>query len=160
MSTFTSFDPFRELDRVFTAATRGQSGPGIPMDIYRDGHEFVVELDLPGADPSSLEIDVDDRSLTIRAERQKSRTSESAEWLTRERSYGTYARQLTLGRGLATDKIDASYTNGVLRLVIPVAEEAKPRKISVRHDSSALNEGGDTVQGSVTQGSDRETSGS
>lgn len=158
MSTFTTFDPFRELDRVFTAAARGQSGPGIPMDIYRDGHEFVVELDLPGADPSSLEIDVDDRSLTIRAERRKSQTSESAEWLTRERSYGTYARQLTLGRGLATDKIDATYTDGVLRLQIPVAEEAKPRKISVRTDSSAIGQGGDTVQGSVADDSSTDSS--
>lgn len=134
MSSYTTFDPFREFDRVFGTVSRGQNSPGMPMDLYRDGDQFVVEMDLPGVDPSTIDIDVDDRSLTIRAERV-GRTAESGQWLTRERPTGTFARQLTLGRGLATDKIDASYADGVLRLVIPVAEEAKPRKIEVAHTS-------------------------
>ncbi|WP_237565483.1 Hsp20/alpha crystallin family protein [Ornithinimicrobium cavernae] len=132
MNTFSTFDPFREIDRVLGSVTRGQAGPGMPMDLYREGDRFVVEVDLPGVDPSTIDIDVDDRSLTIRAERAP-RNTEAGQWLTRERPTGTFARQLTLGRGLATDRIDASYADGVLQLVIPVAEEAKPRKIEVAH---------------------------
>lgn len=150
MSTFTTFDPFRDIDRVLGSVSRAQAGPGMPMDLYRDGDRFVVEVDLPGVDPSTIDIDVDDRSLTIRAERQ-GRDTEAGKWLTRERPTGTFARQLTLGRGLATDKIDASYADGVLRLVIPVADEAKPRKIAVAHESRGLTA---PVSGEVAEKSD------
>lgn len=146
MSTFSTFDPFREIDRVLGSVSRSQTGPGMPMDLYRDGDRFVVEVDLPGVDPSTIDIDVDDRSLTIRAERT-GRSTDAGQWLTRERPAGTFARQLTLGRGLATNQIDASYTDGVLRLVIPVAEEAKPRKIEVSHGRQpALTTAGDAEQ--------------
>lgn len=133
MNTFSTFDPFREIDRVFGSISRGPAAPGMPMDLYRDEDRFIVEVDLPGVDPSTIDIDVDDRSLTIRAERVGA-TAETGQWLTRERPTGSFARQLTLGRGLATDKIDANYADGVLRLVIPVADEAKPRKITVAHE--------------------------
>lgn len=144
MSTYSTFDPFRELDRVLGSVGRTQSGAGMPMDLYRDGDRFIVEVDLPGVDPSTIDIDVDDRNLTIRAERP-SRSTESGQWVTRERPTGTFARQLTLGRGLATDKIDAGYADGVLRLTIPVADEAKPRKIQVAH------EGQRTISGAIEQ---------
>lgn len=151
MSTFNTFDPFRDIDRVLGSVSRAQGGPGMPMDLYRDGDRFVVEVDLPGVDPSTIDIDVDDRSLTIRAERV-SRNTESGQWLTRERPSGTFARQLTLGRGLATDKIDAKYADGVLQLVVPVADEAKPRKITVAHEGQrGLDE---PVKGEVTQETD------
>lgn len=151
MSTFTPFDPFRDLDRVLGAVSRGQNGPGMPMDLYRDDDRFVVEVDLPGVDPSTIDIDVDDRALTIRAERV-GRSTETGKWLTRERPTGTFARQLTLGRGLATDKIDAKYADGVLQLVIPVAEEAKPRKITVSHEAQRSLE--QPVKGEVAESTD------
>lgn len=87
---------------------------------------------MPGVDPASIDIDIDDRTLTVRAARA-SVSGDDIEWLTRERRNGTFARQLTLGRGLATDRIEATYVDGVLKLTLPVAEEAKPRKISVNH---------------------------
>ena len=152
MSTYTTFDPFRDIDRVLNAVSRGQSGPGMPMDLYRDEHQFVVEVDLPGVDPSTIDIDVDDRALTIRAERV-GRNAETGKWLTRERPTGTFARQLTLGRGLATDKIDAKYADGVLQLVIPVAEEAKPRKITVAHEGQRGL--GQSVEGEVADSADK-----
>lgn len=131
MST-TTFDPFRELDRLLGSVNRTPAGMAMPMDLYRDGDHFTVAVDLPGVEPGSIDIDVEDRTLTIRAERP-STVSRDVQWLTHERQSGTFARQLTLGHGLATDRIDADYRDGVLTLTIPVAEEAKPRKISVTH---------------------------
>ena len=139
MSTST-FDPFRGLDRtfdrLFNDSLRGTTGNAImPMDLYRSGESFVAHIDLPGVDPGSIDIDVEDRTLTVRAERTASE-DEGAQWLSRERPTGTFARQLSLGRGLALDRIEADYRDGVLSLTIPVAEEAKPRKISVSHAGS------------------------
>jgi HSP20 family protein len=136
MST-TTFDPFRStfdrtFDRLFTDGLRSSAGAVMPMDLYRSGENFVARIDLPGVDPSSIDIDVEDRTLTVRAERPAPEV-EGAQWLSRERPTGTFARQLSLGRGLALDRIEADYRDGVLTLVIPVAEEAKPRKISVSH---------------------------
>lgn len=125
-----TFDPFREMDRFFSEGMRS-TGPGpMPMDLYRRGETFVAQIDLPGVDPSSIDIDVEDRTLTVRAERVREDLGE-VRWLSRERAVGTFARQLSLGSGLALDKIEADYRNGVLKLTIPVAEEAKPRKIAV-----------------------------
>ena len=125
----TTFDPFREMDRLFGEGFRA-AGPGpMPMDLYRRGETFIAEIDLPGVDPSTIDIDVEDRTLTVRAERLR-QNLDDVRWLSKERPAGTFARQLSLGRGLALDHIEADYRNGVLRLTIPVAEEAKPRKIA------------------------------
>ncbi|SEA01851.1 HSP20 family protein [Bowdeniella nasicola] len=132
----TRYDPFREMDRLFNASVRqAPVSPGMPLDLYRDGDKFVAQIDLPGVDASSIDIDVEDRTLTIRAER-RSVTGEDLEWLTHERPTGTFARQIGLGQGVAPDKIEADYADGVLTLTIPVAEEAKPRKIQVSHGGS------------------------
>ncbi|MFM6848689.1 MAG: Hsp20/alpha crystallin family protein [Terrabacter sp.] len=138
MSTTTPFDPFRSIDRTFDRllgeGLRGASASGsiMPMDLYRSGESFIAHIDLPGVDPSSIDIDVEDRTLTVRAER-RAPEAEGAQWLSRERPTGTFARQLSLGRGLALDRIEADYRDGVLSLTIPVAEEAKPRRITVSH---------------------------
>ena len=104
----------------------------MPMDLYRAGDRFVAQVDLPGVDPSSIDVDVEDRTLTIRAERREQVDSD-VQWLSHERPTGTFARQLTLGYGVASSRIEADYSDGVLTLTIPVAEEAKPRKIAVSH---------------------------
>ncbi|MDF9457893.1 Hsp20/alpha crystallin family protein, partial [Bacillus cereus] len=105
----------------------------------RDGDKYVAAIDLPGVDPASIDIDVEEGTLTIRAER-RSHAGEDAQWLSRERAVGTFARRLNLGSGLATDRISADYSDGVLSLTIPVAEAAKPRKIQVQHGTSGTNE--------------------
>jgi len=127
-----TLDPFREMDRWFSDVARTPASTAMPMDLYREGDAFVTRIDLPGVDPASIDVDVDDRTLTVRAER-KGATSEGVKWLVHERPSGTFARQLTLGYGVALDKISADYSDGVLSLRIPVAEEAKPRKIEVQH---------------------------
>ena len=129
----TLFEPFQEMDRIMNqvfGTARGSAA--MPMDLYRAGDHYVLRVDLPGADPGSIDIAVEDRTLTIRAERTV-HTDADVQWLARERPEGTFARQLTVGRGLDLDRIDATYADGVLTLTIPVAEEAKPRRIEVQH---------------------------
>jgi HSP20 family protein len=128
------FDPFRDLDRLaermFTSAVDlGQAMRAMPMDLYRDGDHWVLLCDLPGVDPATIDVDVDGRMLTIRAERKAG--PEGVEWLVAERVSGTFARQLALGDGVDVEGISASYDDGVLTLTLPVAEAAKPRKIAV-----------------------------
>ena len=130
----TRFDPFRDLDRIAermfsSAVDLGQAMRAMPIDLYRDGDRWVLKCDLPGVDPGSVDVDVDGRVMTIRAERPAG--PEGAEWLVAERVSGTFARQLTLGDAVDLEKISASYADGVLTLTLPVAEAAKPRKIAV-----------------------------
>jgi HSP20 family protein len=102
----------------------------MPVDLFRDGDSYVLHADLPGVDPGSIDVDVDGSQLSIRAQRTAD-TGEGSRWLTRERSAGTFLRQFTLGDGVDMDRISASYENGVLTVIIPVSERAKPRKIAV-----------------------------
>ncbi|WP_142121370.1 Hsp20/alpha crystallin family protein [Rarobacter faecitabidus] len=129
-------DPFRELDRLTQQVFGTNARPSsMPLDAWREGDEFVVEFDLPGIDPDKLDIDVERNVLTVRAERL-SHIPDAANAVATERSWGVFSRQLVLGDALDTDKVDADYTAGVLRLQIPIAERAKPRKINVgSHDA-------------------------
>jgi HSP20 family protein len=126
------FDPFRDFDRFTQALTSQGAGrlASMPMDAYREGDNFIVEFDLPGVDPGSIDLTVEKNALTVRAQRSWE-PKESQEVLISERPQGTFSRQLFLGEGLDADKIQASYNNGVLRLTIPVAEQAKPRKVQI-----------------------------
>ena len=130
-------DPFRQFDRlaeqVFGTAARPAA---MPMDAWRDGNEFVVEFDLPGIDPASIDLDVERNVLTVRADRQP-RTGPEVELVASERPRGVCGRQVILGDALDTSAITAAYNSGVLRLTIPVAEQAKPRKITVSTDEQA-----------------------
>ena len=133
-------DPFRELDRLTQQVLGTSARPAVmPMDAWRDGETFHVEFDLPGVDQESINLDVERNVLTIRAERP---VAESAgEQIAAERPRGVFSRQLILGDNLDLDKITASYSDGVLRLQIPVAEKAKPRKIQItteHEDSKAI----------------------
>ncbi len=132
-----TYDPFRDLDRLASNFFDTRRGPRrMPMDLYRDGDHYVLTADLPGIDPGSVDIDVDGQLLTIRAERTLP-TGEGVKWITREREAASFVRQLNLGQGIDTDRISATYSNGVLSVTIPVSEKAKPRKIAVETDESA-----------------------
>jgi HSP20 family protein len=125
-----SFDPFTELDRVTNSLLGSASAPKfMPVDLYRDGDRYVLTADLPGVEPESVDVDVDGQLLTIRAQRMAPQRQGS--WLTRERPHGTYLRQFSVGEGIDTEKIAATYDNGVLSVVLPVSERAKPRKIRI-----------------------------
>lgn len=144
-STYSPFRNLADIDRFFSSATRTPASLAMPMDLFRQGEAFVARIDLPGVDPGTIDIDVEDRTMTVRAIRH-TEAQEGVQWLTHERPSGTFARQLTLGYGVALDKIEAQYSDGVLTLTIPVAEEAKPRKISVAHSGSDRAIAGQTVQ--------------
>ena len=130
-------DPFRELDRltqqVFGPAANGSwSRPTpMPMDAYRAGDQFVVTFDLPGVDPAAIELDVERNVLTVKAERRPLELGEGVEVQVSERPLGVFSRQLFLGDTLDADRIEASYDSGVLTLSIPIAEQAKPRRIAI-----------------------------
>jgi HSP20 family protein len=133
-------DPFRDLDRFTQQALGTAARPAVmPMDAWREGEAFYVEFDLPGIDQDSLDLDIERNVVTVRAERPA--LDPNREMLATERPRGVFSRQLVLGENLDTDRIEASYHEGVLRLHIPVAEKAKPRKITIgRGDGqSALN---------------------
>lgn len=129
----TRFDPFQEMDRLVSEMFgSARSAAMMPMDLFRSGDHYVLRADLPGADPGTIDVNVEDQTLTIRAQRTAS-ADDDVQWLLQERPVGSYVRQLTVGRGLSLDQIQATYSDGVLALTIPVAEEAKPRKIEVQH---------------------------
>jgi HSP20 family protein len=104
----------------------------MPMDLCKIDDHYVLTADLPGVDPGSVDVDVDNGTLTISA-RRTARSEESAQWLANERVFGSYRRQLSLGEGVDTAAISATYENGVLTVTIPVAERAKPRRIEINH---------------------------
>lgn len=136
------FDPFHELDRVAGALLNGRQNLRLmPMDLYREGDHYILNADLPGIDPGSVDVDVDGQLLTIRAERTLAE-KDGVQWLTRERESGTFVRQLNLGQGLDLDAISAQYQNGVLSVTIPVSEKAKPRRIQIQtgQDSEVLEQ--------------------
>ena len=126
-----SFDPFSELDRLTGDLLQFRPGPKfMPVDLYRDQDQYILTADLPGVDPGSVDVDVDGQLLTVRANRTAA-AHENAKWLAQERPHGTYLRQFSLGEGVDSSRISASYDNGVLSVHIPVSEKAKPRKIQV-----------------------------
>ena len=129
-------DPFRELDRLTQQVLGNAAGTwsrpsAMPMDAWRAGDSFVVAFDLPGVDPEAIELDVERNVLTVKAERRPVAIGEQVEMQVAERPLGVFSRQLFLGETLDAERIDAHYEAGVLTLRIPIAEKAKPRKISI-----------------------------
>ncbi len=123
-------DPFRELDRLAQQVLGTANRPAaMPIDAWRDGDTFEVEFDLPGVSPESINLDVERNVVTVKAERAA--VDAKLEMLASERPRGVFSRQLVLGENLDTENIQANYDSGVLTLRIPVAEKAKPRKISI-----------------------------
>ena len=131
------FDPFSDLDAMARGLLNSQTGSArsprfMPMDLCKVDDHYLLTADLPGVDPGSVDVDVDNGTLTISAHRT-ARSEDSVQWLTNERFFGTYRRQLSLGDGIDSAKIAASYENGVLTVTIPLAERAKARKVEIAH---------------------------
>jgi HSP20 family protein len=158
MAMLTAYDPFaatsaalRALDQLTgrSGSMTAQALSGMPMDAYKIGDRFVAHFDLPGVDPGSIDLSVEGNTLTVTAERSVPQL-ENAEWTVAERPYGSYTRQLVLGRSLDTERLEASYHDGVLTISIPVAEKARARKITVtRADTPAVESR--TIEGESEQ---------
>jgi len=155
----TAYDPFASTSSVFRALDQltGRGGTttarplaGMPMDAYRVGDNFVAHFDLPGVDPGSIDLSIEGTTLTISAERSVPQI-ENAQWQVAERPFGSYTRQLVLGRSLDTDQLEASYHDGVLTVSIPVAERAKARKIPVSRADTPAQVEGRTIEGDQHQ---------
>jgi HSP20 family protein len=123
-------DPFRELDRLSQVLGTPVRPAAMPIDAYRKGDSFLVQLDLPGVEADSIDLEVEKNVLTIRAQRSRA-GADGVEMIIAERPQGSFSRQLFLGETLDTEHIKAEYVDGVLTLNLPVAESAKPRKVSV-----------------------------
>jgi len=139
------YEPFRDpFERLFSLAATGTRGPlGMPMDVYRakDG-SYHVEADLPGVNPDSVEVTVEHGTLTIRAERT-AHYGEDAHLIAAERPQGSFTRQLSLGDGVDSEHLTASYADGVLHVTIPLSPRVQPRRVEVTHSSG----GSRTVSG-------------
>ncbi|HEU4915384.1 MAG TPA: Hsp20/alpha crystallin family protein [Acidimicrobiia bacterium] len=139
-------DPFREFDRFTQQAFGTRYRPSaMPMDAYRQGDQFVVNFDLPGVDPSSIDLTVEKNVLSVSAERRWE-PAEDLQIVASERPQGNFNRQLFLGEGLDSDQVEASYENGVLSVTIPVAEQAKPRKVEISSGAGAR-----TIEATATE---------
>jgi HSP20 family protein len=136
------FDPFRDLDRLSQelwgqAAGAGSTPARMPMDAVRRGDQVEISFELPGVDPETVDVEVENNVLTVSAERrEETERREGDEVLVRERRFGRYNRQISLGDNLDPDRLEAHYHDGVLTVTVPVAEQAKPRKVEVSHGSS------------------------
>ncbi|ARX89441.1 MULTISPECIES: Hsp20/alpha crystallin family protein [Streptomyces] len=131
-------DPFREMDRI----AQQLMGPGtwskpsvMPMDAYREGDEYVVAFDVPGVAADAIDIDVERNMLTVKAERRPTAKADAVKMDLSERPLGAFSRQIVLADTLDTERIQADYEAGVLTLRIPIAERAKPRKVSINTGS-------------------------
>jgi HSP20 family protein len=131
MAMLMRADPFQQIDRIFQQMTGTLARPAVmPMDAWRSGNEFLVQFDLPGVDPASIDVTVERNELTVRAERRRPE-AEGAELVINERPMGVFTRQMFLGESLDIERLEARYDDGVLSIRIPVAEQAKPRKIEI-----------------------------
>jgi HSP20 family protein len=144
------FDPFREMDRFTEQVFNGGRAPTMAMDAFRHGDRFQVDIDLPGVDPESIDLTVERNVLTVKAERRRAQV-EGARYVVSERRQGSFSRQLFLGESLDADHVEARYHDGVLTLEIPVADTARPRRITVHGESGPAP--------AVPNGSEPETAG-
>ena len=139
-----SYDPFHHLDELRDQLISGGRTPrSFPMDAYRRGEEFLVHLDLPGINPETVEVTVENQVLTISLERRFEQR-EGDEIIVSERPQGRFSRQLRLGSTIDTDRIAASYQDGVLTITLPVSERARPRQVPVGRGGPAQIEEGAT----------------
>lgn len=130
------FDPFREFDRL--AEQFFGRADAAPFDAIRRGDEVIVELDLPGVDPESIDVTVERNQVSVRAERTRS-AHEDDVVLASGRRHGQFRRDLELGESLDANRLEAHYDNGVLTLRIPLVESAQPRKVAVTTGRPALD---------------------
>jgi len=135
MTTFQN-----RFDRLFNeafGAFAGERQPGAPtawnpvVDIYETDDAVVIKADLPGVGKEGISIDVKDRVLTIRGERSEEKEVEEEKFYRKERIYGNFQRSFNLPDAVDTEKIDASFKDGVLKVEIPKPEQAKPKQITV-----------------------------
>ena len=124
------FDPFRDIERWAHQLSAGTGSTMMPVDAYRQGDHWVAAFDLPGVDPGSIDMTVEDKVLIVSAQRSW-QPAEGEEIVVSERPQGAFTRKLALGDGLDVEHVEATYDAGVLTVRLPVAEKAKPRRVAI-----------------------------
>jgi HSP20 family protein len=155
MPAIVRFDPFRditslrdEMNRLFTRAVGEGSAAGSAwtpaLDIFDTAQSIVLKAELPGLTAEDIDIEVDDNVLTLKGERRFEEKVEEGRYYRLERAYGSFQRSVTLPQGVKAEEITASFDNGVLTVIVPKADEVKPRKIAVGATPSTIDAGGST----------------
>jgi HSP20 family protein len=149
-------EPFsREVDRFFDAffdqSQRTSRRWVPPMDLVEAEDHFVLKADLPGLREEDVKIEVQDGTLTIAGERKAENEQREHGWYRIERSFGSFNRSLTLPDGIDADRIEASFSHGVLEVRIPKPEERKPRRIEISATKTNGNGQPAAVEGSAKE---------
>lgn len=127
-------DPFEEMDQMLSSFGGRWRGGIMPMDAFEHDGKYTLRFDLPGVDPNQVDLTVENNLLTVTAERPTEETEEVT-WLLRERPAGVHRREVRLGDRLDTSHVTASYDHGVLTVIIPMREEAKPHKVAISSEA-------------------------
>jgi HSP20 family protein len=127
----------RMFDSFFRGATREDSGLDAvswtpAVDVAEQDDAFVVKMELPGVTKEDVKITMQENTLTVRGEKKQEKESKESNIHRVERSYGAFQRSFTLPSSVKAEKIDASYQDGILSILLPKAEEAKPKLIDVK----------------------------
>lgn len=137
------FEPFKELTHTTDYRTERRTRQ-LPVDAFRSGEVVTILLDIPGADPGSIELTVENDVLSVHAKRS-SRNDLADQILIGERGKGEFSRQLFLGESLDREQISATYADGVLTVSVRVIEQAKSRRVEITH----LGGGIETVEAAL-----------
>jgi HSP20 family protein len=103
-----------------------------PVDIYEDENAITLKVDIPGIDPNNLDIRVEGNRLFLKGERQLEKETKRENFYRVERSYGSFSRAFTLPHNVQAENIDATYKNGVLNIMLPKREDAKPKQVKIK----------------------------
>ena len=146
MANVVRWDPFREMlqfrrsmDRMMDESLMNGSNwdePmrwALPVDVVENNDAYLVKASLPGVNPDDINITYDNHVLTLNTEVQAEEEKKEERYLLRERRYGSFTRSITLPNQVDASKIEADYSNGVLTLTLPKAEELKPRRIQIQN---------------------------
>ena len=159
MATLVRWDPFRDLaqwqndvSRLFGGVLREAGGNGgtqawVPaMDAWETEHDVVYAFDLPGVPQDNISVEIEDGTLTVSAERERSEHVSQERYHRFERRFGSFARTVGLPQGVTEDSIKAEYKHGVLELHVAKPEQQKPRKIRIGVGSSSEQK---TIEGTA-----------
>lgn len=145
MTMITRIDPFRELANLFenftdrTGKDQLQSGSFVPpVDVYEDEHNVVLKLEVPGVNEADLDIQLENNTLTVKGERKFEKEEKEENFHRIERRYGSFVRTFRLPNIVDSEKVEANYDKGVLRVTIAKKAEAKPKQIKVGNGAKTL----------------------
>src|SRR5215475_1862548 len=145
MTMITRIDPFRELASFFENFADGSGKDQLaagsfvpPVDVYEDEHNLVLKLEVPGVNEEDLNVSVENNTLTIQGERKFEKEEKEENFHRIERRYGSFIRTFRLPNTVDSEKVEAGYDKGILKITLSKRAEAKPRQIKVANTDKIL----------------------